>query len=248
MDAAFVFEAIADSETRSRDFKHTAAEIRKGLKTIRIGVPKQYFFDRLDPAVRKSVLAAVLEFEKLGAEIREVSLKGMKETNTVAAEITGDEALAYHWGWLERRPQDYGKDVRMRLVQSKKKTAVAYIRACQAMQDYGKQLNDVLNTVHVLLTPTIPIVAPGIEQKKVSIGRRHEDIRTALLRLTRPANLSGLPAISIPCGFSPGGLPVGLQLIGRPSHEVTILRAAYAYETATPWHQRFPPETVGGST
>jgi aspartyl-tRNA(Asn)/glutamyl-tRNA(Gln) amidotransferase subunit A len=88
----------------------------------------------------------------------------------------------------------------------------------------------------------LPVTAPRIDQENVRIGTKWQDIRTALLSLTRPANLSGFPAISLPCGFSPEGLPVGLQLIGRRHDELTIFRAAYAYEQATPWHKRFPPD------
>jgi aspartyl-tRNA(Asn)/glutamyl-tRNA(Gln) amidotransferase subunit A len=247
-DAAFLFEAIAKPNIWGCNSKQALAEIHKGVKSIRIGVPRQFFFDRIQPDVHKSILVAVSEFKQLGAEIREVDLKGMEETTRIAAEITGDEALAYHWKWLERKPQDYGKDVRIRLAQSRNKTAVAYIQARQAMLDYGKRLIGALDTVHLLLAPTLPMTAPRIKQRSVRIGRLNEDVRTALLRLTRPGNLSGLPAISIPCGFSSEGLPIGLQLIGRALDEATLFRAAYAYEIATPWHRQFPPEEAAGRT
>ena len=166
----------------------------------------------------------------------------MEETAALASEITGDEAFAYHEKWLKQRPQDYGKDVRLRLEQSSKTTAAIYIGAQQKRLAYSERLASALSKVDVLLTPTLPITAPGIEQSEIRIGNAVEDIRTALLRLTRPGNLSGLPAISIPCGFSSEGLPIGLQLIGRRFEETTLLRAAYAYEQATPWHLAFPPD------
>jgi Asp-tRNA(Asn)/Glu-tRNA(Gln) amidotransferase A subunit family amidase len=236
-DAALLFEAIAECAA--------VAEIRKGVKSFRIGVPRQYFFDRIQPDVRRTVLAAIAVFERLGAAVSEVDLKGMEQTAELSAEITGDEALAYHGKWLEQRPQDYGRDVRSRLRRSQKNTAAAYIQAQQAMRAYRARLARVLDSVRLLLAPTLPVVAPGLNQKEVRIGGSREDVRLALLRLTRPANLSGLPAISIPCGFSSEGLPVGLQLIGRPLDEATLLRAAYAYEDATAWHRRFPPEDRG---
>lgn len=242
IDAAFLFEVIANPAAPKSRFKQTKEQIRKGVKSYRIGVPRQFFFDQIQPEVRKAVLAAAADFEKLGAEIIEVNLKGMRKTNPIAAEITGDEALAYHSKWLDRRPQDYGKDVRVRLAQSRKTTAVAYIQARQEMNAYGQRLAQALDRVHLLIAPTLPIIAPIIEEADTGLGKSGKDIRTALLTLTRPANLSGLPAISIPCGFSSNGLPIGLQLIGRSSDEVTLLRAAYAYEKATPWHRRFPPE------
>jgi aspartyl-tRNA(Asn)/glutamyl-tRNA(Gln) amidotransferase subunit A len=239
-DAAFLFEILAPSDEAGRG--RAVSEMRKGVKSLRIGVPRQYFFDRIQPDVRRAVLAAIAVLEQLGARISEVNLKGMEETAPLAAEITGDEALAYHETWLERRPQDYGKDVRSRLQQSKKRTAAAYIRAQRGMRAYRERLERVLDSVQLLAVPTLPVVAPAIDQKDVRIGRFREDVRLALLRLTRPGNLSGLPAISIPCGFSSERLPVGLQLIGRRFDEATLLRAAFAYEQATPWHRQFPPE------
>ncbi len=240
-DAALLFDTIANPDPIHPGL--AAAGIRKGVKSMRIGVPRQYFFDRIQPDVRRAVLSAITVFEQLGARIRMVDLKGMEETARLAAEITGDEALAYHAKWLEQRPQDYGKEVRSRLMQSKKTTAVSYIQALQEMRAYGERLARVLNSVSLLLAPTLPIVAPLINLKEVAIGRSWEDVRLALLRLTRPANLSRLPAISVPCGFSQEGLPVGLQLIGRPYDEGTLLRAAYAYEQATPWHRQFPVDS-----
>jgi Asp-tRNA(Asn)/Glu-tRNA(Gln) amidotransferase A subunit family amidase len=164
----------------------------------------------------------------------------------IAAEIIGDEALAYHSKWLDQRPQDYGKDIRVQLVRRRNATAVSYIQARQEMDAYAQRFAQALNGVHLIVAPTLPIIVPDIKRTDKGIGRSGEDIRAALLSLTRPANLSGLPAISVPCGFSSNGLPIGLQLIGRPSDEVTLLRAALAYEQATPWHRQFPPDDVPG--
>jgi aspartyl-tRNA(Asn)/glutamyl-tRNA(Gln) amidotransferase subunit A len=245
-DAALVFEAIATPATQKSEFKRIKEQIRKGVKSFRIGVPRQFFFDRIQSEVRKAVLAAVADFENLGAEILEVNLRGMGKTNAIAAEITGDEALAYHFKWLDRRPQNYGKDVRVRLAQSRNATAVSYIQARQEMNAYAQMFAQALGGVHLLIAPTLPIIVPDIKRADKGIGRSGEDTRTDLLSLTRPANLSGLPAISVPCGFSSNGLPIGLQLIGRLSDEVTLLRAAFAYEQATPWHRQFPHDGIEG--
>jgi aspartyl-tRNA(Asn)/glutamyl-tRNA(Gln) amidotransferase subunit A len=242
MDAAFLFDVVAEPRFLAPNPDQALTQIRRGIKSFRIGVPRQYFFDRLQPAVRRAVLGAIDVFQQLGAKISELDLKGMEETARLAAEITGDEALAYHEKWLEQRPQDYGKDVQLRLQHSRKATATVYIQAQQRRLAYSERFVKSLDSVQLLLAPTLPIVAPCIDQNEVRIGRSSEDVRLALLRLTRPGNLSGLPAISIPCGFSSEGLPVGLQLIGRHSDEATLLRAAYAYERATPWHRQFPPD------
>jgi aspartyl-tRNA(Asn)/glutamyl-tRNA(Gln) amidotransferase subunit A len=240
-DAALLFQAIAEPNARQNP-ERILSEIRKGIASHRIGIPRQYFFTRIQPDVRRAVLAAAEVFERLGAGMCEVDLQGMEETPALAATITGAEALAYHTQWLARRPQDYGEDVRSRLEQSYGLTATAYIQALQDSRRYSDRLDRAFESVALLLVPTIPITVPVIEQKKVAIGKSREDVRTALLRLTRPGNLSGLPAISMPCGFSSEGLPIGLQLIGRRFGDIDLLRAAYAYERATPWHSRFPED------
>jgi len=245
-DAALLLDAVAHPFPGKNSGKPFSQNIRRGIPSLRVGIPRQFFFNRIQAQVKKAVLAAIAEFEKLGAEIVEVNLKRMQHTTRIAAQITGDEAMAYHEKWLEKRPQDYGRDVRIRLAQSKKSTATAYIRALQEMESYGQGLLRAMDKVHVMATPTLPMAAPTIREAEIGTGKPGGDIRTALLNLTRPANLSGFPAISLPCGFSSKGLPIGLQLIGRPWDEATLLRAAYAYEQATPWHERFPKDPVAG--
>jgi len=242
LDAAFLFDAVAEPNLWKLDPRRSKADLRKGIKTLGIGIPKQYFFDRLQPAVRKAVLASIDVFRQLGAEVREVELKGMDATARIAGEITGDEAAAFHEKWLKLKPHYYGDDVRSRLEQGRKAAATVYIQAQQQRMEYSEQLNRVLEQVPLLLTPTLPVVAPVVGRTDIKIGRSDADVRLALLSLTRPGNLSGLPAISVPCGFSPEKLPIGLQLIGRRFGEAEVLRAAYAYEQATEWHRRFPQE------
>jgi len=216
-------------------------EVRRGMQGIRIGIPRQFFFERLQSQVRRAVLAAVAVLEENGAEIHEVTLKGMEETADLAAWITVAEALTFHWTWLEKRPQDYGDDLRTRLEGSKYMTAAAYVQAQERRRAYADRLIQALKSVDLLVAPSLPVTAPRIGENEVKIGRTREDTRLALLRLTRPGNLAGLPAISVPCGFSSDGLPVGLQIIGGPREESTVLRVAYHYEQATSWHRAFPP-------
>ncbi|HTY64061.1 MAG TPA: amidase [Acidobacteriota bacterium] len=242
MDAALLLDAIAEPRLWNSDPVRSSAEIRRGAKSLRIGIPRQYFFDRIQPGVRKIVLASIQIFEQLGARVMELKLPGMDETEELAAEITGDEASVYHDKWLKRRPQDYGDDVRLRLLQSGNATAANYICAQKRRLAYTERFTAALEKVDALLSPTLPIAAPRIGQEEIRIGSRVESVRLALLRLTRPGNLTGLPAVSVPCGFLPGGLPVGLQLMGRRFEETTLLRIAHAYEQATPWHLAFPEE------
>lgn len=240
MDAALLLDAVAQPPLWNADPRRAAKEIKRNLKSLRIGMPRQYFFDRIQPDVRESVLATVAIFEQLGARVTEVSLPDMEETARLAAEITGDEAYAIHEKWLKQRPRDYGEDVRKRLLQSAKATAADYIGARKKCLAYNEGFLKVMDAVDILLAPTLPFTAPLMEQTEIRHGKALEDVRSGLLRLTRPGNLALLPAISVPCGFSREGLPIGLQLIGRRHEEATVLRTAYAYEQATPWHCAFP--------
>jgi aspartyl-tRNA(Asn)/glutamyl-tRNA(Gln) amidotransferase subunit A len=243
MDAALLFEAIAGRDPWAPYSGKTAlSTIKKNIKGLRIGIPKQYFFSRLQPDVRQAVSAALAIFEQLGAGICEINLKGMGLTASLAADITAGEAFAYHAKWLNRDPQKYGEDLRSRLELSRNMSALTYIHAQRERAEYAEMMEQALDSVQLLLTPTLPVTAPRIDEEYVRMGKVRADIRPILLSLTRPANLSGLPALSLPCGFSSEGLPIGLQLIGRRCDELTILRAGYAYESATSWHNRFPPD------
>lgn len=218
------------------------SDLRKGIRGLRIGVPKRYFFRQIRGDVRRRVMAAIESMASAGALIDEVELKGMNETAYLASEITRDEALAFHWGWFRNRSGDYGEDVRDRLQESQTRTALSYLLAQKSREAYTQRLLHAMDGVDALAMPTIPVDAPCLVEKVVRFNRTTEDLRLALLRLTRPGNLTGLPAISLPCGFSDGGMPIGLQLMGRRRGEAVLLRIAYAYEQSTSWHERFPPE------
>ena len=244
-DAATVLGVItgvgsSEPSRRPTPYKAFTRDLNRGIKELRVGVPRQYFFDRLQPEVRRLTLAAIGELEGLGAVVREVRLKLMSETARLAAEITVAEALAYHWEWLHQRPEDYGPDLRSRMEASRDMTAVTYIRARQRCEEYRREFAHSMREVDLIAAPTLPVTAPPIDDGFVQTGGEPEDVRLALLRLTRPGNLTGFPAVSVPCGFTEDGLPVGLQLIGHPTQDALVLRAAYTYEQNTPWHRNFP--------
>jgi aspartyl-tRNA(Asn)/glutamyl-tRNA(Gln) amidotransferase subunit A len=246
-DAALMMSVISGQDVPSLRSprpgrKATYFSSTKRMRRLRVGVPKQYFFDRLQREVRYRVLAAHSALEKRGAEIQEVELEGIQDTVDLAADIIFPEAMTFHWKWLSKRPGDYGEDLRTRMQSRSSQTAVTYLQALQRRQQYADSFQKAMESVDVLAVPTIPIVAPRIEEGEVKIGRWTENVRVGLLRLTFPGNLSGLPAISVPCGFSSEKLPIGLQLIGRQLEEATLLRAAYLYEQTTSWHKMFPPD------
>jgi len=219
-------------------------DLRDGVRGLQIGLPKNYFFEGLQREIRAGVLDACRVLERLGARIREVRLKGIEETARLVAEITVAEALAFHWNCLRRRPQDYGPDLRERMEKSVNQPTVVYLQAQEKRREITRTFAEVLEKVDALVAPTLPVVAPLLSEKEIRIARKKEPVRGILLRFTRPGNLTGLPAITLPCGFSPEKMPIGMQLLGRSHDEAKLLRIAQAYEEATPWHEIFPPEKI----
>jgi aspartyl-tRNA(Asn)/glutamyl-tRNA(Gln) amidotransferase subunit A len=245
-DAAFMLEVIASPAGRSstnwpRVGRLFSRPLRQGAGGLRVGIPKQYFFDRLDKNIRGYILTACAILYQQGAELREVEFKGMKEAASLVGVITVGEALSYHWKWLRSRAGDYGADVRKRMEANRGQRTVDYLQAQEKRRIYTGMFLKVFESVDVVAAPTLPVLPPLIGQREIDWGRTKEDVRAALLRMTRPGNLTGLPAISLPCGYTGDNLPVGLQLLGRHYDEATLLRAAYAFERATPWHTMFPP-------
>ena len=246
-DAALVLAAIAGRDPRDPDSFGEPGEsftgrLRRGIKGLRVGVPRQRFFDGLQRDVRRAVLAALTTLEGEGAELREVSLPILGETDRLAGDITVAEAYAFHEQWLKARPADYGDDVRERMLASAGMPASVYIRAQAERREYTRAFAAAFEEVDLLAAPSLPVVAPRIRETEVAIGRQKENVRVALTRFTRPSNQTGFPVISVPCGFSSENLPIGLQLIGAPAEEARLLGAAYAYERATPWHEKFPSD------
>jgi len=184
----------------------------------------------------KAIHAAILVLrDNLKAGVSEVSLPLIAEAPAAVSAIMLPEALAYHKRWLAERPQDYGEDVRARLEMGLLYPAVSYVQAQRFRSLIVEEWRQkVFGRVDLLAVPTTPVPAPSLEAN---------DLQTTLTltRFTGPFNLTGLPAISIPCGFTKGGLPIGLQLVGRWWDEATVLRAAHAYQQATDWHTRAPP-------
>lgn len=218
----------------------TPAAAAPSARGLRVGVPREYFFERVEDGVARAVRAAIDELGRAGAEVEEVSLPHIGDAVFVQRAVGLPEATAYHLHWLRERPGDYGDDVRFRLEAGLVVTGVQYVQAQRARSVLKDEFAAALRGVDVIATPTLPLGAPPIGQGTVRLGGVDEDVSQALVRLTAPANLVGLPAITVPCGFTPDGLPVGLQLIGRAFDETTVFRAAAAYEALTDWHRRRP--------
>src|SRR3989441_5208524 len=239
-DAAIVLQAIAgrdagDASTAEEPVPDYPKMLRQGVQGLRIGVPKQFFFQNVDPEVESAVQSAIGLLADMGAIPIEVDIPLISEIPGGVTAIMLPEALAYHQKWMSERPADYGDDVRYRLELGASFLAVHYVQA-QRLREMAVAAwrEEVFPKVDLIVTPTTPITARPIEEGDLQVTFN-------LIRFTNPLNFLGVPAISIPCGFTGEGLPVWLQLVGRWWDEATVLRAAYAYEQSTDWHERRPP-------
>jgi len=209
---------------------------------VRIGWPKHYFFDRVGAEVRAALEAAAKVYEDLGAEVVEVSLPRLRDPDGEKAHVALAEARAYHerMGWYPARAADYSEEVRKRLEKGGEIVAVDYLRAWELKQEFLEDFAAAFAQVDAIVAPAAPVGAPQIGAKTVMIGGAEEPVRTALLRLNRPQNVTGLPAVSVPCGFTRAGLPMGMQLIAPAWEEMELLHIARAYEQAAGWGEKSP--------
>ena len=245
-DAALVMNAIAGHDPKDpASVAVPAQDYTSGLtgevRGLRIGVPREYFAAPLDPQVGEAVRDAVSLLEQMGAEVTEVSFPMFEDSQAISTSILMPEASAYHRDLLAKHADKLYPPVRLRLEAGLFISAADYLRAQQARAVFDRQTRQLLEEVDLLAGPTEPVTAPPLLAAQVQAGEYTVGTTAALTQYTRPYNITGFPAISIPCGFSSAGLPVGLQLAGRPFDEVTVLRAAHAYEQATDWHTRRPP-------
>lgn len=242
-DACILLEAVAGKYPRGEARPNHRKLRQNRPRRFRVGMPKEFFFERLDGEVRSLVEAAAKRLESLGGGLREVSLPRLTGAINQATSIVTAEASSYHesQGYFPARAAEYGDDVRGHLEWGHKLRAVDYLRAVPKRREIIEDFEAAFKKVDVILAPTSPIPAPQVGAREVRIaGERETATRPELLRLTRPANVSGMPAVSIPCGFTREGLPVGLQLMGPRWDEAKLLAIALAYEEATEWHKRHP--------
>lgn len=240
-DAAMLLERIfVRGKSEVRPLTRPAPNPRK----FRLGLPREFFFDVISDEVRALFEAAVRTLRKLGARIEEVSVPLLRETEDAGNQIAWAEATHYHQqsGYFPSRAAEYGEDVRTRLEMGTKVSATTYLEALDTREKFIQQLHLTLTDakLNALVVPATPIVAPLIEEETVRVGEKDCPTRALLLRLHRPANLAGVPAISVPGGFTSFGLPVGLQLIGEVNGEDLLVEIAHAFERAHPIARRPP--------
>ncbi len=215
--------------------------LKKEIKGIRLGVIKEALELPIESYVKESFWKAVDQLTDLEAIISEVSFPIYHYGSSIASVIQMAEATAYYSELIRKHGAQIFPPVQLRLESGIFISATDYIQAERARALFYRQSLELFKTVDLLLTPTLPTTAFPIGTTSVKIGEKKLNVVSLLTQFTRPFNLNGFPALTLPCGFSENQLPIGLQIIGRPFDEETVLRAAYAYQQSTDWHLKRPP-------
>jgi aspartyl-tRNA(Asn)/glutamyl-tRNA(Gln) amidotransferase subunit A len=217
-----------------------AAATTGSIKGLTIGVPTAFYVDDLDSEVAGALDATIAVLKREGANIVQVELPDQRQLTGAAQLVLAVEAAAFHKRWMIERPQDYGPQVLMRLQNGLAIPGVSYLETLRwrgpALAAHFTAVAD----VDAVIAPVSPIPAPTIAESDVGNGPDAEAVIQRLTRFTRPINYLGLPALSIPAGFTRGGLPVGMQLVGRSFEEAMLLRIGAAFQRATDFHERVP--------
>ncbi|MCA1219798.1 amidase [Streptomyces sp. 8L] len=249
-DAGLVLAAVAGHDPGDPSSLHAVQEADPrqagdDIRGLRVGVPRNYYFDRVAPEVEKAVRGAVARMEGLGAELVDI---GIPMTEYILATHWGlmvPEATAYHEETLRTSPELYGPDVRLLLEAGELVLASDYLRAQRARTLMQRAWARLFDEVDLIAAPTVTSTAARSDQQTLRWpDGTVESAADTYFRLSAPANITGLPALSLPVGFDGAGLPIGMQLIGRPLGEATILRAGRAYEATRSGDARLAPVPV----
>jgi aspartyl-tRNA(Asn)/glutamyl-tRNA(Gln) amidotransferase subunit A len=235
-DTALLLQAIArydpkDSASLDAEVPDYSAALRAKTSALRLGIPRAMFYQGLDPEIEASMNEALKVLRRLTRGPSEVELPTVSDLPPI---IINAEAYAFHAPHFLKHPELYQPLTRQELQSGSRVTTPAYIQARRELDRIRRTIENIFSSVDLLVTPTTPILPITIEEAK----NKPEDWRS--IRNTYPFNIYGLPSISIPCGFSRSGLPIGLQICGPYLGEPQILALAYAYERETDWHTRRP--------
>jgi Asp-tRNA(Asn)/Glu-tRNA(Gln) amidotransferase A subunit family amidase len=238
-DSALMLEILAGYDSADPYSANVPAQnyveaLNAATRHLRIGMPRAFFYDDLHPEVALAIDQALAVLSRMPADVREVSLTVPTDRTLQLA-----EPYAYHASLVQKSPELYQPETLRRIQSGKNVSAEDRTRLTGDLQELRRTTGRTFETVDVLVTPTVPIPAPTLAELTQSpdLLRPRELL---MLRNTRPFNVWGLPAISVPCGFTKEGLPIGLQIAGPPWEEGRVLALAHAYEQATNWHTLQP--------
>ncbi len=242
-DAALMLQVMAGYDpldpvsvkTLPGDF---SSQLKDGLNGRPIALAVGGYITESDPEVMTALCEAAKVFESLGATVKEVDVSWLREAAVANGLITTADGAAYHRERLKEHPDWFGADVRQRLEMGAAYTSTEYALARRTQSEVRRRCEVMFENYELLLLPTTPIPAPLIE------GDNAVERARQLTRFTAPFNLTGLPALSLPCGFTKSGLPIGLQIVSRAWNEIGVLRAGFTYEKSTDWHNLKPKLTI----
>jgi aspartyl-tRNA(Asn)/glutamyl-tRNA(Gln) amidotransferase subunit A len=237
---------VRDQASSAEPVPNFSADLGQGVRGLRLGIPREFFFAIVEPEVERLVHAAIGVLQQLGAHVEQVSLPHVEHAQVAGNVIMSSEAAAWHAAWLRDRPDDYGADVLQRIRGGLLVHATEYLHSQQMRTLIQHDFASAFQQVDVILAPTVPLVAPPIGRTQVAGGPLNLVPRAIANRTTVPCNLTGMPALSVPCGFA-AGLPVGLQIMGPAFAEALVLRVGAAYEAATEWRRSRPNYAASAS-
>ncbi|MEU6996560.1 amidase [Streptomyces sp. NPDC046465] len=212
------------------------------LTGVRVGVPRTYFFDRITPQVDTAVRAALTHLHDLGATLVEIDIPMTRYIQATQWGLMVPEATAYHEQMLRSAPEQYGPDIRVLLEAGELMPAGDYLRARRARTLMHQAWLRLFDEIDVIAAPTVPTTAAHTGQTMLTwADGTHESVSDAYVRLSAPADITGLPSLSVPVGHDREGLPIGMQLMARPLAEAALLQVGHAYEQTAPAHGRIPP-------
>jgi aspartyl-tRNA(Asn)/glutamyl-tRNA(Gln) amidotransferase subunit A len=247
-DAMVMLQAICGydpEDTSSADLPvpDYAKAIAGRTSSFRLGVPRAFFYEQLHPETQAAVQTALAVLKKLTASQRDLEPLDSDASYAAIGETFGNilraEAYAYHQEFISKTPDLYQAETLKRLRAGAEVATRAYVQSRRRLDQMRRSVSRVFETVDLLLTPTSPAPPFTIDDLLSDLNTLRSK-ENAMLHNTRAFNVLGLPTISIPCGFTQAGLPIGMQISGAPGNEGTVLRLANAYEQATEWHQRRP--------
>jgi len=243
-DCAIVLSVIAGPDpldpTTALAPKWDAKAMKRGPKGMTIGIPKSFYVDDLEPDVAKALDDAIAVFKKLGVKVIQVELPDQVMVAAAALIVLAVEAATYHAPWLRTRPDDYGAQVRNRLQNGLAYGAVEYLEALRWRAHALEAHLAAIGKCDAVLAPASRAVASTLAETDVAGASNAEAIIQGITRFMRPVNYLGLPALVVPAGFGQHGMPIGLQLIGRPFNDEIVAALGIAFQGATDHHQKVP--------
>ena len=209
------------------------------VKDLVIGVNEDYFFNQVDSDIEKLVRQSIQSLVDQGAKVEEVKIPSLQYAEWAELVTSLSEASAIHHTDLLKRPDDFGHDIRLLFELGELPSAVDYLQAQQVRRQLKQDFAKAFEKVDLLISPTLPVIPPSIGEDFADLNGKKVDLIDSIIRFTGPGNLTGLPALSIPCGTK-GNMPVGLQIMGPAFSEKAILNAGYALEQTNPLKGKKP--------